>query len=93
MVRGPGGEIMAVRLRGIDPSRVASVTDLSDDIIAGSVEALLPSATAEGEPPAILVGSRLARTVGVVLGDSMLLVCYVLRTQLRSFTFPCMPMI
>jgi lipoprotein-releasing system permease protein len=74
MVRGPGGEIMAVRLRGIDPSRVATVTDLSDDIIAGSVEALLPSATAEGEPPAILVGSRLARTVGVVLGDSMLLV-------------------
>jgi lipoprotein-releasing system permease protein len=74
MVRGPAGEIMAVRLRGIDPSRVATVTDLSEDIIEGSVEALLPSATPAGEPPAILVGSRLARTIGVVLGDSMLLV-------------------
>jgi len=74
MVRGPAGEIMAVRLRGVDPTRVAAVTDLSEDIIEGSVEALLPSETPEGEPPAILVGSRLARTVGVVLGDSMLLV-------------------
>jgi len=74
MVRGNSGEIMAVRLRGIDPTRVGKVTDLREDVIAGSVDALLPGETPEGEPAAILVGSRLARTVGVDVGDPLLLV-------------------
>jgi lipoprotein-releasing system permease protein len=74
MVRGEAGEIMAVRLRGVDPTRVGQVTDLSEDVIAGSVDALLPEATPAGEPPAILVGSRLARSVGVDVGESLLLV-------------------
>src|SRR4029453_2685983 len=42
MVRGEAGEIVAVRLRGVDPARVAQVTDLRDDLIAGSLESLEP---------------------------------------------------
>ena len=33
MVRGTAGEIMAVRVRGIDPERVSRVTDLEDDLL------------------------------------------------------------
>jgi hypothetical protein len=40
MVRGDHGEIMAVRVRGVDPNRIADVTDLEDDLIAGSIDAL-----------------------------------------------------
>jgi lipoprotein-releasing system permease protein len=74
MVRGPAGEIMAVRLRGVDPKLVGAVTDLRDDIIEGSLEDLAPAATPAGEPPAILIGSRLARAVGAELGEPLLLV-------------------
>jgi lipoprotein-releasing system permease protein len=74
MVRGPGGEIMAVRVRGVDPLRVASVTDLRDDIVEGSLADLAPAATPEGEPPAILIGSRLAGAVGARVGEPLLLV-------------------
>ncbi|MFQ5416997.1 MAG: lipoprotein-releasing ABC transporter permease subunit [Myxococcota bacterium] len=74
MVRGPAGEIMAVRLRGVDPQRVATVTDLREDIVEGSLEDLAPEATPEGSPPAILIGSRLARAVGARVGEPLLLV-------------------
>jgi lipoprotein-releasing system permease protein len=40
MVRGPGGSIMGVRVRGIDPARVGTVTDLRDDLLPGSEHAL-----------------------------------------------------
>jgi lipoprotein-releasing system permease protein len=74
MVRGAAGEIMAVRLRGVDPSRVGNVTDLRDDIIDGSLEALAPEATAPGDPPAILIGSGLAAAVGAEVGEPLLLI-------------------
>jgi lipoprotein-releasing system permease protein len=74
MVRGPAGEIMAVRLRGVDPERVGAVTDLRDDIIEGSLDDLAPEATPAGEPPAILIGSRLARAVRAEVGEPLLLV-------------------
>jgi lipoprotein-releasing system permease protein len=74
MARGPAGEIMAVRLRGVDPSRVGLVTDLRADVIEGSLDDLAPEATPAGDPPAILIGSRLAHAVGAEVGAPLLLV-------------------
>jgi lipoprotein-releasing system permease protein len=73
MVRGPRGEIIAVRLRGIDPLRVRSVTDLREDVVDGSLEALAEPAAGD-EPPAILIGSRLAGSVGAGVGDPLTLI-------------------
>jgi lipoprotein-releasing system permease protein len=73
MVRGGGGEIVGVRVQGIDPARVGDVTDLRDDLIAGSLEGL--SAPREkDEPPGIVIGDQLAGALGVSLGDPLLLV-------------------
>ncbi|MDH5307678.1 MAG: ABC transporter permease, partial [Myxococcales bacterium] len=73
MVRGDAGEIMAVRVRGVDPARVGQVTDLRDDLVAGSLESLDP-ARSEGPEPSILIGSQLAASLGVGVGDSILLI-------------------
>jgi lipoprotein-releasing system permease protein len=74
MVRAPGGQIMAVRVRGVDPQRVGEVTDLRDDLLSGSLADLEPGATAEGEDPAILIGNQLASSVGARVGDALLLI-------------------
>jgi len=50
MVRGNAGEIMAVRVRGIDPTRVGRVTDLREDLISGSIDALVPGPASGLEP-------------------------------------------
>jgi lipoprotein-releasing system permease protein len=74
MVRGPAGEIMAVRVHGVDPERIGTVTDLREDIIEGSLSDLAPEATPAGDPPAILIGNRLAQAVGAEVGGPLLLV-------------------
>ena len=74
MVRAPGGQIMAVRIRGVDPKRVGDVTDLRKDLLSGSLADLEPEATAEGEDPAILIGNQLASSVGARVGDSLLVI-------------------
>jgi lipoprotein-releasing system permease protein len=78
MVRGTAGEIMAVRVRGVDPSRVGRVTDLEQDLLTpGGLEALARPTPEEpgGEPvPGILVGSQLAGSLGVAPGDLVTLV-------------------
>ncbi len=88
MVRGPQGQIVGVRLRGIDPRRIQGVTDLAEDVRrgAGSLEALEspaapPNAATGGkgapaaEPePGILIGSELAGAFGLQVGDDLLLV-------------------
>ncbi len=73
MVRGEAGEIVAVRLRGVDPARVAKVTDLGDDIVDGSLESLASSASDRDGPP-ILIGSQLASSLGLRVGQSLLLI-------------------
>ena len=73
MVRGDAGEIQGVRVRGVDPERVAQVTDLRDDLIAGSLSSLSAELEAD-QDPAILIGSQLAGSLGVALGDSLLLI-------------------
>jgi len=82
MVRGDRGQIVGVRIRGVDPERVGSVTTLDEDLIAGSLEDLPPAPPAPGdaaanggEPlPGIAIGSQLAFELGVGVGDPVLLV-------------------
>jgi len=74
MVRGPAGEIIAVRVHGVDPERIGDVTDLREDIVEGSLSGLEPEATPEGGPPAILIGNRLAQAVGAQVGGDLLLI-------------------
>jgi lipoprotein-releasing system permease protein len=73
MVRGDAGEIVAVRVRGVDPARVANVTDLRDDLVTGSLDRLDP-AVSNPDQPAILIGSQLAASLGVGVGDPLLLI-------------------
>ena len=40
MVRAGSGAIVGVRVRGIDPARVGTVTDLQSDLLPGSESAL-----------------------------------------------------
>jgi len=80
MVRGQGGEIVAVRVRGVDPERVGRVTDLREDMVEGSVDALAapmpaPEGAAEAEAaPGIVIGSQLATSLGVRVGDPLVLI-------------------
>jgi len=73
MVRGDAGEIVAVRLRGVDPVRVAQVTDLRDDIVDGSLDGLAPEKSDPDAPP-ILIGSQLASSLGLRVGQPLLLI-------------------
>jgi lipoprotein-releasing system permease protein len=73
MVRGDAGEIVAVRLRGVDPVRVAQVTDLRDDVIDGSLDDLAPEKSDRDAPP-ILIGSQLASSLGLRVGQPLLLI-------------------
>jgi lipoprotein-releasing system permease protein len=51
MVRGDNGEIVGVRVQGIDPRTAGRVTDLPNELIAGSLPDLLPPAS-PAPPPA-----------------------------------------
>ncbi len=79
MVRGSAGEIIGVRVRGIDPERIATVTDLASDLVEGSEGALDQLAPSlgdfdEGLDPPLLVGSQLASSLGLLVGDPILIV-------------------
>jgi len=76
MVRAAHGAITAVRLRGIDPERVGDVTDLRDDLVEGSLAALVEAAPGSGEDPdpGIVIGSQLAGSFGLAIGDALLMI-------------------
>ena len=82
MVRGEHGEIVAVRLRGIDPDRIVTVTDLESDLRPGSEGALdvLRGGASGGNgsgangDPGIVVGSQLANHLGLRPGDPLVLI-------------------
>ncbi|MBW2392972.1 MAG: lipoprotein-releasing ABC transporter permease subunit [Deltaproteobacteria bacterium] len=80
MVRGRDGEIVGVRVRGIDPQRIVEVTDLRDDLLPGSeyaLDNLAPGVPTNGGPPpdpGIVIGSQLAQNLGVGVGDDLLLI-------------------
>jgi lipoprotein-releasing system permease protein len=72
MVRGSAGEIVGVRIRGVDPARVGLVTDLREDLVLGSIDAL--SNGHEGEDPGIVIGSQLAGSLALQVGDPLLVI-------------------
>jgi lipoprotein-releasing system permease protein len=74
MVRGSNGQISSVRVRGIDPHSVGRVTDLEEDLIAGSLEDLDLPSTDEHPDPGIIIGNHLALSMGLGVGDSLLLI-------------------
>ena len=62
----------AVQLKGIDPALEPKVTDIQKSVISGSLTALLnrPADAKEG----IVLGVDLARTLGVRVGDQVMLI-------------------
>ncbi len=80
MVRGSAGEIMGVRVRGIDVERVGRVTDLEQDLITPGGLAALTAPPASDDPalpagtPGIIIGSQLASSMGLQPGDPMTLI-------------------
>ena len=72
MVRSDEGGIFSVRVRGIDPESVRGVSDLEDDMILGSLADLAEDT--DSSAPGILLGSQLAVSLGVGVGDPLLLI-------------------
>ena len=72
IVRGGGGRVHGVQIHGVDPARIASVTDLGEDLRRGSLAALAEPA-AEGDF-GIVVGSQLADELGLELGSPLVLI-------------------
>ncbi len=73
MVRGGRGQISSVRLRGIDPDTVGRVTDLEQDLVRGSLADLRSGLDDDGEP-GIIIGNHLALSLGLDVGDDLLLI-------------------
>src|SRR3954468_14632080 len=73
------GETAPVVVKGIDPTLEQQVTDIKGAMVSGSVEALAPSAgdgDSLGDNAArdgILIGSDLAKKLGVAVGDTVTL--------------------
>jgi lipoprotein-releasing system permease protein len=78
MVRGERGEVVAVRVRGIDPERIVHVTDLREDLRPGSEGALdelrADALDGNGRDPGLIVGSELANHLGLRVGDTLTLI-------------------
>lgn len=80
MVRGDAGEIMAVRVRGIDVARAGRVTDLQQDLLGNASLDLLENPPASDHAalpegtPGIVIGSQLASSMGLQVGDPMTLI-------------------
>ncbi len=80
MVRGSQGQIASVRLRGIDPETIGSVTDLEKDLQPLAREEnpdlteRFASVDEEAKAPGIIIGGHLAVSMGLGVGDRLLLI-------------------
>jgi len=80
MVRGSQGQIASVRLRGIDPETIGSVTDLEKDLLPLEREQnpklveRFASIGEEAKAPGIIIGGHLAVSMGLGVGDRLLLI-------------------
>ncbi len=61
----------AIQIKGIDPALEPTVTDLKGAMLTGSIDALTPKD--EDAVPGILLGKDLASSLGVAVGDSVLI--------------------
>ena len=59
--------VIGVELYGIDPDQVGKVTDLASNIKAGHLQDL--KETGETGPPGIILGTELAKLIGVSIND------------------------
>ncbi len=70
-----GGRSSFVQLKGVDPAREVAVTDLGTSMLAGRVDALRvvvdPDPEAVQPPDPILLGSALARSLNLRVGDDV----------------------
>jgi lipoprotein-releasing system permease protein len=71
MLSSPMAEGSPVQLKGIDPAREAQVTEIRQSIVAGSLDALVNRS--QEAKDGIVLGAELARTLGVSVGDSVML--------------------
>jgi lipoprotein-releasing system permease protein len=75
MVRKAGGGIAPLRLRGIDPVRAVAVTNLADRVLAGDLGDLIaPDAAGDEGPAGLMIGKALAESLGVGVGDTIVLI-------------------
>jgi len=74
--------VKGVVLRGIDPSTSASVLSLSKDMVSGSVSRL----SENGDFPGIIIGSELAKRLGLTEGSVVNLLSPSGRTSSAGFT-------
>lgn len=77
MVRGEGGQIFGVRVRGIDPERIGAVGELDGAILEGSLDDFAPRPIAgdgDAPVPGIVIGHTLARNLGFRVGDPILVI-------------------
>jgi lipoprotein-releasing system permease protein len=76
IVRGEGGEIQSVMLKGIDPETVGSATDLLDTLQEGSLDDLAQRSDAEGGEAlyGVIVGDELAHRMLLRVGDPLILI-------------------
>ncbi len=80
MVRGSEGQIASVRLRGVDPESVGKVTDLEHDLRPmrsgdnPSLAERFASVEESDRAPGIVIGGHLARSLGLGVGDKLLLI-------------------
>jgi len=77
MVRGEGGQIHGVRVRGIDPDQVDAIGELQGTLAEGALDDFAPRPLADdGDAPApgIVIGHTLAANLGFRVGDPILLI-------------------
>jgi lipoprotein-releasing system permease protein len=77
ILRGDGGELEPVLLKGIDPKTVQEATKIRDDMISGTLDDLDPGGEGEGEearPPGIVLGVELADRYLLRTGDTVILI-------------------
>jgi len=65
--------VLGVVLRGIDPDTAGRVINIEKTIKKGSIDGL-KGEEGPSEPPGILVGKELAQTLGIMLGDTVVVV-------------------
>lgn len=76
ILRGEGGEIQGVLLKGIDPATVGEATEVERDLIMGSLSNLGsdPEAQDERRYPGLVIGVELADRFFLRLGDPVILI-------------------
>jgi lipoprotein-releasing system permease protein len=76
IVRGEGGEIQSVMLKGIEPETVGSATDLLDTLQEGTLDDLAPRAGPDGgeELYGVIVGDEIAHRMLLRIGDPLILI-------------------